>query len=364
MSRFHRFLLHAGSLACALIPSLAAQTPIDLRTWAPETYGGPTGSIWTPSATGDSVVQSVNGAPTFFLSPIDLPSGTLEGELLVNGTDDDFVGFAIGIRPGDTTNPAADFLLLDWKRITQSWNHGCTTGTSARAGLALSRVRGIPVSNELWGHVNQDVPGCSTAADSVTELARGATLGSTGWSFRVPYRFRIDFTPTRVRVTVNSVLQMDVTGSFRVGRFAFYNFSQAGVTYRAYTSSCTASASNYGAGHAGTLGIPSLTTSAAPVLGTSIDLLVGNAAGNATAGALLFGIEAASIPSGLGGDLMTFPLLSISLPIPVSGASVPFGVPNDPFFCGGVLYLQAVHLDGGASQGIAFTPGLELVGGS
>lgn len=358
------FFVQAGALACALATSLVAQTPIDLRTWSPETYGAPSSANWTPSATGDSVFQSINGAPTFFVSPVDLASGTVEGELSVSASDDDFIGFAIGFRPGDTTNPAADYLLLDWKRITQYYNHGCTPGSTARRGIALSRVRGIPAYNEFWGHVNLDTVSCSTASDSVTELARGITTTDVGWAHRAVYSFRIDFTPTRVRVTLDSVLQIDVSGSFRIGRFAFYNFSQANVTYRAYTSSCIAASSNYGIGHAGTLGIPSLTSSAAPVLGTSIDLLVGNSAGAATLGALMFGYEDVSIPSGLGGDILTLPLLTISLPISNVGASVPLAVPNDPFFCGGILYLQSVQLDSGASHGLSFSPGLELVGGN
>ncbi|MBK9385986.1 MAG: hypothetical protein IPN34_14335 [Planctomycetes bacterium] len=365
MPRSLRFLLHAGATAVVLGSSLLAQTPVDLRTWTGESYYGAGSSNWTVNTTGDTVTQSTNGSVTFFYAPEQSSSGTFEGELTVTGgTDDDYVGFVIGIRPGATTTPASEYLLIDWKQITQSWNHaGCTPSTSARRGLAVSRVNGLPTDDELWGHLNLDVAPCSTASDSVTELARAATLGDTGWGRRVPYRFRFEFTPTRLRVLVNSVVEFDLNVRVPAGHFGFYNFSQAGVNYRAFTSSCTASASSYGAGHAGTLGIPSLTTSAAPLLGSTIDLLVGNALGSATAGALLFGPEAVSIPSGLGGDLLVLPAISISLAIPSAGASVPLAVPNDPFFCGGLLYLQAVHLDGGASQGIAFTPGLELVGG-
>lgn len=361
-----RFLLNAGATTFLLASSLIAQTPVDLRTWTGETYGGAGSANWTVNASGSTVTQTVNGGVTFFIAPERVSSGTFEGELLITaGTDDDYVGFVIGIRPGATTNPASEYLLIDWKLSTQAYNHGgCTPGTTALRGLALSRVNGVPTDDELWGHANLDVAPCSTATDSVTELARAATLGDTGWARRAPYRFRFEFTPTRLRVLVNSVVEFDLNVRVPAGHFGFYNFSQAGVNYRAFTSSCTASANSYGAGHAGTLGIPSLTTSAAPLLGTTIDLLVGNALGSATAGALLFGPEAVSIPSGLGGDLLVLPAISISLAIPSAGASVPLAVPNDPFFCGGLLYLQALHLDGGASQGIAFTPGLELVGGS
>ena len=32
---------------------------------------------------------------------------------VATNSDDDFVGFAIGFRPGDSTNASADYLLLD-----------------------------------------------------------------------------------------------------------------------------------------------------------------------------------------------------------------------------------------------------------
>ncbi|MBL8901054.1 MAG: hypothetical protein JNM84_25720 [Planctomycetes bacterium] len=365
--------LRNGFLALTAISAapLAAQTPIDLRSWTAESYaavsGFPSGA-WTVNATGTEVVQGANGQPTFFYAPSDLPSGVIEGEFRVSSGsgDDDYVGFAIGFRPGFSTNPAADYLLLDWKGGTQGFDFGapsCTPGSTAYRGLALSRVRGIPTADELWGHVDLNTVPCSTPADAVTELARGLTLGATSWAANRAYRVRIDFTPSRVRIWIDDVLQFDVAGAFSIGRVGFYNFSQGEVTYRAFTQRCEASSTVYGSGYAGTLGIPTLTTSARPILGTSVDLLVSNAAGVPVPGLLLIGVERLVIPSGFGGDLQTLPWITSSFALPVSGAAVPFYVPLDPLLCGAVLYLQALHLDGGATYGIAFTPGLELAGG-
>jgi hypothetical protein len=357
------------ALTATSAATLGAQTPIDLRTWTAESYGAVSGfpnGVWTVNAAGDEVVQSQNGQPTFFYAPDDLASGVIEGEFRITGGDNDYVGFAIGFRPGDSTNQSADYLLLDWKAGTQNFNFGapsCTPGSNAIRGLALSRVRGIPTADELWGHVDLNTVPCSTPADSVTELARGATLGSTNWTTSRDYRVRIDFTPSRILVWVDTVLQIDVAGSFSIGRVAFYNFSQSGVIYRAFTQRCEASSTVYGAGYPGTLGIPTLTTSTRPILGASVDLLVSNVAGVPVPGLLLIGVERLVIPSGFGGDLQTLPWITSSFALPVSGAAVPFYVPLDPLLCGAVLYLQALHLDGGATYGIAFTPGLELAGG-
>ncbi|MBK9387741.1 MAG: hypothetical protein IPN34_23240 [Planctomycetes bacterium] len=363
--------LRTGLLALSATSAapLGAQTPVDLHSWTAESYAAVSGfasGVWTVNASGTEVVQSANGQPTLFYAPSDLPSGVIEGELLVGGSDDDYMGFAIGFRPGDSTNAAADYLLLDWKGSSQTYDFGapaCTPGTTAVRGLALSRVRGIPTADELWGHVDLNTAPCSTPADSVTELARGATLGATSWVRNTTYRVRIDFTPSRVLIWFNDVLQFDVAGAFSVGRVAFYNFSQGPVTYRAFTQRCAASSTVYGQGYPGTLGIPTLTTSERPILGASVDLLVSNAAGAPVPGLLLIGVERAVIPSGFGGTLQTLPWITSAFALPASGAAVPFYVPLDPLLCGAVLYLQAVHLDGGATHGLAFTPGLELAGG-
>ena len=125
-----------------------------------------------------------------------------------------------------------------------------------------------------------------------------------------------------------------------------------------------ASWSNYGAGHPGTNGVPSLTSSANPVLGTTPAVLIGNSAGSTTLAALFLGLTATSVPTPLGGTALVVPLTSVGAFVPAAGAQVPFPLPNDPTLCGFVIDMQAVVVDGGASQGLAFTPGLEYVLGS
>jgi len=123
--------------------------------------------------------------------------------------------------------------LIDWKRNTQSFNFGApsnTPGSNAPAGLAVSRVTGIPTADEFWGHVNF----AENPAGGLTELARGNTLGSTGWALNTVYNFRFVFQSNRLQVFVDDIPQIDIAGSFSDGRLAFYNFSQAGVTYSAF----------------------------------------------------------------------------------------------------------------------------------
>ncbi len=227
-----------GVASAAASLGAANAATVDLRTWSAESYPAVSGfgaGVWTPSATGASVLQSVNGQPTLFVSDFDTFGTDVRGTIRVNpGGDDDYVGFALGFSPGDTTAAGADYLLVDWKQGTQAFNFGApsnTPGSTAARGLAVSRVTGVPTADEFWGHVNFD----TDTAGAVTELARGATLGSTGWAGNQDYVFRFVFQPTRLQVYVNDGLEMSVDGNFANGRMAFYNFSQSGVTYSAFT---------------------------------------------------------------------------------------------------------------------------------
>ena len=223
-----------------LIP-MATSEPIavDLSTWKAETYPGgsdqPIG-VWTVSADKLSVLQSVNGNPTLFYSDFLAFDTKMQVKINVNAGDDDFIGFALGFDPGDTNNPSADYILVDWKRGTQYGSFvspSCGPGTTAPRGLSVSHVTGIPTADELWGHTDQNV-WCSPLGHGVTELARAMNLGSTGWVTGQDYLFEFEFTATSLKVYVNGVLEINITGSFNNGRLAFYALSQSGVTYSAF----------------------------------------------------------------------------------------------------------------------------------
>ena len=191
----------------------AAAAPTDLSAWTREGTGG----TWNLAGDNNSVTQTINGAPTIFYSDFDALGRSLSGTIRVNGSsDDDFIGFVVGFNPGELAAPS-DFLLIDWKQSNQSF-HGF-----APAGLAVSRVTGGLADNAgAWSH---------NSALGVTELARGTTLGATGWADFATYTFDIEYTATNLKVSVDGVQQFDLDGVFGDGRFGFYNYSQANVTY-------------------------------------------------------------------------------------------------------------------------------------
>lgn len=228
------------AIGATFLASSAIAAPVGLGTWTAESYDSVNGfgdGVWTVSGDSASVFQSINGQPTVFYSDFTAQGTKVTGTITPNAGagDDDFIGFVLGFDPGDSSSAAADYLLVDWKRLTQNFNFGggaasSTTGGIADIGLALSRVNGIPTADELWQH--KDLVG--NPGGGVTELARGATLGSTGWSFGESYDFSFDFGPNNLIISVDGIEQFNVTGSFENGRLGFYNFSQRQITYSAF----------------------------------------------------------------------------------------------------------------------------------
>jgi hypothetical protein len=210
------------------LPSRAA-TPEDLSSWAPESYPGtadPTTQPgnWVLGTDNVTVTQTANGAPTFYATTHPADDHRITVSFAIpETTDNDFVGFALGFDPGDTANSGADFLLVDWRQTTQAIQWFDSPMVGGTAGLAVTRITGVPLWGEIWSH--DDL----TGGAEVSELGRGATLGDAGWAEEVTYDFEIEYQTDRLRIWVDGVLEFDLTGDFPPGGFALYNFSQIGV---------------------------------------------------------------------------------------------------------------------------------------
>jgi hypothetical protein len=219
--RFH-FARHVTAprtiLALFCLSGISAfAAPVDLNTWTPQNYSANAGN-WSVQGGGATVLQTLNGNPTVFLSNQSALGTEIQGKIKVETSgDDDFIGFVLGFSAGDFSNAGADYLLIDWKQNTQ--------GGFGTAGLAVSRVTGVaPAATNFALHNG-----------AVTELARGATLGATGWTDNVEYTFGFTFTPTNLQVTVNGIQQINLNGNFSDGNLGFYNYSQSNVRYSGFT---------------------------------------------------------------------------------------------------------------------------------
>lgn len=231
----------AGLLAtcavAALGTSVQAQTvPIDLNTWTQE--GAPSNGNWNVAADGSSVLQTINGNPTFFVSPNNYLNTNVRGEIAVETTgDDDFIGFVFGYQsPLNANGDAVDdmeYFLFDWKQLTQTFG-----GTTAQEGFNLTKVDGTitDINANFWNH--QD-----SAEFDVLDTDYGDTRG---WEDGVVYEFDLLYTENRIRIDImggdgdfetgQTIFDLDAgSESFAAGRFGFYNYSQAQVRYIGFT---------------------------------------------------------------------------------------------------------------------------------
>lgn len=204
-------------------PVAASAASVDLSGWEEDGFQGNDGAgTWVVQPGNDSVLQTINGNPTVFFEAGTNAQGTsLSGEITVETTgDDDYIGFVLGYQDNEFNSTNADFWLIDWKQLDQSFGGGF-----AQEGLSLSHVSGdIANAGSVWTTVWDH-------GDPVTEVARATNLGSTGWNDNQTYLFEITFTESLIEVLVDGVLEISYAGSFTDGAFGFYNFSQDPVRY-------------------------------------------------------------------------------------------------------------------------------------
>lgn len=147
-------LLAATIILGSGLAALGAE-PVDLSGWSPESMSGSGGfsepGNWIVAVDGESVTQTVNGAPTFFATDRSTERQRVSVTFEVPATtDDDFVGLALGFNPGDSTNPDADYILIDWRRYPQDIDWPDSPPVTGAMGLAATRVTGVPLWGELY----------------------------------------------------------------------------------------------------------------------------------------------------------------------------------------------------------------------
>ncbi len=188
--------------------NFAGAAPIDLSGWTAEGGGN-----WIVSPNGSQVTQTRNGNPTYFLSDTDYINTEFNGSFSVspNWGDDDFIGFVFGWQNSD------DYYLFDWKKNNQGF---------ANEGYTLSHITGADV--DYWDHTGSDITVLGTSYSN-----------SSGWEHGIVYNFTLNYTTTGFTIDIDGTEIFNQTGNFNTGKFGFYNYSQAGVTYQGFDQAPT-----------------------------------------------------------------------------------------------------------------------------
>ena len=244
-------MLKAGKRLTGLIAMLAvlsllggyanAAAPVNLHTWSQK---GPVGNgTWTVSDTpsvGASVLQTINGDPTFFVSPNAFFNTTVQGSFGVETTyDDDFIGFVFGYQAPQGTGTDYDYILFDWKQTNQ---------TGAYEGFNLTRVQGsFPSAGPHWDHADSGPN--PTPPTPVFDVWATDYDTTKGWEDSQVYDFTLLYQSDRIKIdiqggtgpfvtkqTIFDITPADVgEASFPSGQFGFYNYSQQAVRYQSFT---------------------------------------------------------------------------------------------------------------------------------
>ena len=298
----------------------------------------PAGALTAASVLGYDVVvlSSTPGSNRYRNVLHDSPVPIVNMEEAVAGDR----GGEFAVTQGRTKETEVDHQVL----ITT--NHPITAGFTV--GQTVQVMGGTLAGQELWWSTGMQAPGASSLAEDddtsanlfVTIVDSGGTLltGAPAPCRRVMFgmtdRSFSSFTPEGQRL-----------------------FGQA-VDWAA--AGCCAYSANYGSGLAGTNGVPTLTASAAPVFGTPIDILASNSSGLASQGILFLGLDQIAVPV-LGGELLTLPLATITIPIPASGVIIPANLPpQGRLGACPTMFVQLLQTDAAAPFGISMTPGLRL----
>jgi len=202
----------------------ACLTDVDFGTW--QQTGNPGNGNWVVQAGGAQLRQTVNGDPTFFITPVDYINVRMKGRMRTTDGDDDFIGVVFGLKQPLGNSTQYDMWLFDWKQQNQNSN-----GFLGSEGFALSRVLGnIPntagaLAPTFWGHTN-------TNEFTVVATDYGPTKGYVRNQF---HNVEVLYTTTRAVMIVDNDTIFDITDCFEPGRFGFYNYSQPDVYYTDFT---------------------------------------------------------------------------------------------------------------------------------
>lgn len=206
--------------------NLTCGDSIDLNTWTQR--GDPASGNWSVTPDGHSVFQSVNApSPTFFVSPEEFINVQLTGSFVTTDADNDWMGFVFGYRDPINNPTSQIYHLFDWAKDVSFGSHLVNVVMIKD----LTTVNHSTNASDFWLH-QTGVPGFNILSSN--------TGSGSGWQQGVKYDFVLDYTSTHVTIVMNGGTYsndtiVNLNGCFQPGRFGFYNFSQANVTYSDFT---------------------------------------------------------------------------------------------------------------------------------
>jgi hypothetical protein len=218
--------LNADAGVSECLPSDLSEWEVRLFSVSDQPATAP--ASYTFSEDGTVATQTVNANPSLYLNSRVFEDVIIRGQFRISNadTDDDYVGFVFGYQDD------AHFYMLDWKQKTQGPTSASLSCNTANIGISLKRVSGDEAPNlcaDFWD---------SAGTEKVVVLSP-ASAHAVGWKRNVDYDFVLEHSPGSIRIRImegaTQVAQLESNdATYGQGKFAFYNYSQAGVTYKGF----------------------------------------------------------------------------------------------------------------------------------
>jgi hypothetical protein len=216
-------------------------TPANLTNWIPVVYvDDQVNARWNVGNPANTVTQTENDAPAFFVSPntYNEPVFTVKVGVYDADGDDDFIGVAFAIKMnGSIPN---DYYLLSWKKVAQS-----NYGVWAEKGFKLLRVTGI--SGQITATMRRLLWDCDNWTNNAgARIQVLASNNAVGWEMSVNYNVTVRYQNNgQISINVsresdnNLIWQTTITDPAPLpdGRVALYCHSQAQTRFTTYMSS-------------------------------------------------------------------------------------------------------------------------------
>jgi len=199
------------------------RTPVDLSAWHILQYGpwGQGPADWTLSQSNTTATQQFNADASALMSDVPMFWDRIEGGVLkFDTTDNDFIGFIFGFEN------SSNYYLFDWKQETEAV--GAANGLVGMSVKVITADPQVVGSDALW-----------STFESNPALAHTLYHNSIPYATSVGYSFMLDFRPGDITIQVSTGTNVlaDIhlnDTSYPMGKFGFYNFSQAGVFYTGF----------------------------------------------------------------------------------------------------------------------------------
>lgn len=199
-------------------------TDVDFNEW--EQAGVPANGNWIVQGGGAQVRQTINGNPTFFLTPVEYINVRMRGRMRTTNGDDDHIGVVFGHKMPIGNSTQYETWLFDWKQRDQA-----NGGWMGYEGFCFSRVEGnIPNNNAAL----QPAFWARTQTNEFTPIATMYGPG-LGYVRHQNHDIEVLYTTTRAVILVDGDTIFDIPGCYEPGRFGFYNYSQPDVYYSDFT---------------------------------------------------------------------------------------------------------------------------------